>query len=198
MENTNIVLFKPRVKIIFFLIVLVLIIYLVRFGILTIGDSNRLVRNLVIMNRTPVSFVELSNQVIELQKITSNIDNYSLNDIKKNLLLTASFADLAGREFKAQYESWILVKNQIEKDTSSFVQLKQQLDEVQKLQNDEVVRLKKLLDETTKPSMFSSSMNLIASFILGVLSSVLASHIYVMWQQRKQNLNCIDKKSDYL
>lgn len=179
--------FKFRIKLILTTLSIIGIVYISYFGILMVGNSNKLNTNISIMNRTPTSFIELGKQVQKLQIMTSNIDNYTLNDIKSSLLTTANLTNLASSEFKAQYESWLFVKGQINKDADSFIQVKQKLDQVQKLQDDEIVRLKELLDKSTKPSLLSSSLNLLISFLLGVLSSIFSSHVYSKWLQKKQN-----------
>lgn len=175
---------KIRIKMILFYFLLFFIIISVRSAILMIGRANKLKSNLIIMNRTPPSFAELSNQVVKLQHITSDIDNYTLSDIKDNLVLTANLAEIAGSEFQSQYNSWVAVKGQISKDNENFVQLKQKLDQVQKLQDTEVVRLSKLLDEYMKPTLSSIGISMFGSFIVGVLSSILASYVYARWPQR--------------
>jgi ABC-type antimicrobial peptide transport system permease subunit len=177
--------FKIRVKVISSLLMLLAIFYSVYFAILMVKSSNRLKANLVIMNRTPTSLIELNKQADVLQKITSNIDSHTLGDIKNALTETANLAELVGVEFQAQYNSWVIVKGQINKDTDNFIQLKQKLDQVQNFQDIEIVRLKKLLDESTKPSFLSISFNIFASFAVGVLSSILASHVYSRWLQKK-------------
>jgi len=130
------------------------------------------------MNRSPLSFVALGAQIEELQRMTLNIDNYKLVEIKSALEKTARLAINARTEFQAQYDAWMYVESQSTKDKESFLQLRQKLDDVQKLQDREIVRLKKLLDESTKPSLLNDSFTLLLSFGLGILSSMIGSRIY--------------------
>jgi hypothetical protein len=159
---------------------------IVQAGILTVGASNRLQSNLAVMNRSPQSFIALGSQVEELRRITTNIDDYKLREIKSALTTTARLAGHAQSEFLAQYESWVSVQGEIEKDKDSFQQLRQRLDEVKRLQDSEIVRLKDLLDRSAKPSLIADGLNLGISFLVGILSSVLASHIYEKLKLRKE------------
>lgn len=169
-------------------LVLIVVLIIVRATIVSIGDNNRLRSNLVVMNRSPQSFVALGAQIEELQRMTLNIDNYRLVEIKSALEKTARLAGNAKTEFQAQYDAWVYVQSQSTKDKENFLQLRQKLDDVQKLQDREIVRLKKLLDESTKSSLLDYSFTLLLSFGLGILSSMIAARIHDYWKEDPSRL----------
>lgn len=176
---------RRRAGLLFTVFVLLAVALIVRAAFVTIGTSNRLKTNLAIMNRTPQSFLDLGAQVETLTEMTAEIDQHSLAEIKSALITTSRLAAYAQVEYRAQYDAWLAIKNVNAQDKKAFLQLRNQLDEVQRLQDTEIVRLKKLLDDSTKPSLFADGMNLMFSFVVGILSSILASRLYELWKARK-------------
>lgn len=180
--------FKWRSRFIFSLLAFLAFLLIVKTAILTVGNSNRMQSNLAVMNRSPQSFIELGKQVEKLQQITANIDNYKLKEIKDELSTTAILAAHARTEFQAQYDAWISVQGEISRDKESFLKLKQRLDEVQRLQDAEIVRLSNLLEESTKTSIAEDAFGWVLSFIVGVMSSILATSIYDKWNKKRTDL----------
>jgi len=160
------------------------VVIIIKVGKLTIDGNNRLRAHLVYMNRTPISFAELGNQVVRLNEMTSHLDSYSISEIKNAMHTSAILAEIARSEFESQYNSWLYVQGKIGNDTDSLLKLREQLNLLQNLNDKEITRLKKVIDDTNRPSIFESSFNLLLSFVLGVLSSILASHIYTKYQRR--------------
>lgn len=177
---------KKRRNLILFCLWVCFLALVVRSAFLTIGSANRMQSSLAVMNRSPQSFIALGTQVEKLDKITANIDNYKIGEIKDALIDTAILARNANKEFQAQYESWLFVRGAIDKDKNSFLQLRKKLDEVQKLQDGEIVHLKELLDESNKPSLASEIFNFSSAFVLGVFSSIIATMIYEKYKTGKK------------
>lgn len=176
---------KKRTIVILAVLLVAISVLIYRAGMLTIGDDNRLRANLVVMNRTPISVKKLTEHVDYLQSMMNNIDSFRLIDIRDALQKTVTLVRESSMEYKAQYDAWMAVRDEISKDKNSFLKLRQQLDQTQKLQSEEVVRLKKALDEVNRPSLYADMLNLSLSFVLGVLSSILATKIISWWSTRK-------------
>lgn len=143
-----------------------------------LSQNSREQVNLMLMNRTPRSFEELRIQTERLNAITSNIEKYSLGEIRQELQRTSGLVTISRKEFAAQYDAWLEVKEAAGQDRESFLELRAQLDDVSRLQDNQIQRLRKLLDESAEPSFFDSVLGLVGSFFLGVMSSVLASAAY--------------------
>lgn len=150
-----------------------------------IGDDNQAKANLAVMARTPRSFVALEEQTKLLDSMTSDISQFTLAQIKDELEKTNHLVKTARQEFVAQNEAWVKVSRFAEKDMDSFIELKRKLDEVQRLQDEEIVRLNELLEESQKDSFFESLFGFIFSFSMGVLSSIAASHLYERYKTRQ-------------
>ena len=180
---------KVRSAILLSILLLAVLTLAVSAGILIIGHKNTLRANLSVMSRSPKSFQLLSDNMRDLQEMTSNIDQYSLLQIKDALNKTSILVNQATAEFKAQQDSWNKVQGQINKDKVNFLEIRQQLEDVQKLQSGEILRLKTLLDETSRPSLLSDLTDLFVSFVFGVLASIVASHIYSWLKSRKHRGN---------
>lgn len=115
---------KQRSNIVLLLFMLIALMLIVLAAILTIATDKRLEANLVVMNRSPQSFLALGKKIEELQQITKEIDNYTLGQIKNTLT-------------------------------------------------------------TEKPSIFENTLNFVISFVLGVLSSIVASGFYESWKEKR-------------
>lgn len=163
-------------------ILLGFLVMLVRVGILTVGEENARRSNLAIMGRSAASIDRLNAHMAQLNQMTSNIENYNFGQIREALALTTTLVNQLGREFKAQQTSWEKVQAEIRRDQISFLELKNELAQIQDLQANEIVRLKKAIDEAARPSIFADAINLVISFVLGFFSSIAASWAYVRWK----------------
>jgi len=163
-----------------------MLIVLVRGAILTVGEENNRRANLAIMGRSADSLARLNAHMASLDRMTANIERYNFGQIRETLALTNSLVSQLGREFAAQQKSWEAIQAEIRKDEISFLDLKNQLAQIQKLQAGEIVRLKQAIDEATRPSLVADMVNLFFSFVLGFLSSIAASWAYVRWKGRSE------------
>jgi hypothetical protein len=141
--------------------------------------------NLLSANTELSSVGALARQSSRLDQLSSQVEEMSLSDIRALLDETAALARRAARDFQSQYDSWSSLQGNIQEDSRAHDALRLKLDEVKRLQEGEVVRLKAMLDEAQKPSVFADALNLIISFFLGVLGSIAANAIYTAWQARK-------------
>lgn len=174
---------RARLYVIYMVLGLSVIALFSRSVYLTLGTDSRMRANLTVMNRSPASFVALGKQTEKLQEMSSSIDRYSLGDIKTVLSDTVRLVSEARTEFLAQYDAWVAVKGQTSKDRESFLEFKARLDETRNMQVAEIVRLKKALDESTKPSWFETLGNLVAAFVAGIASSWIASALYSKYER---------------
>lgn len=158
---------------------------LVRSAVLFLGRDNRMQATIAVMNRSPKSFVALGDEVVRLQEMTANIDSYKLGEVKEELSKTVSLVNEARLEFLAQYDAWISVKGQISRDKINFFEIKEKLDESQRLQDKEILRLKGLLDQAQAPSWLTEFWSIVISFVAGVFSSIVATKIYVWWPKSR-------------
>lgn len=158
---------------------------IVRAVILSLSDEAKLRTNVVLMNRAPVSLQQLTSHIGELEVMTSNIEKVSLGEIKLGLENTIRLVNQSNMELKAQYDAWIRIKDEIKKDDAQFRGLRNQLTHMQSLQDEEILRLKNMLNKAQKPSIFADATNLFLSFVLGVLSSIIATRGLRWWEMRK-------------
>jgi hypothetical protein len=166
---------------------LVMLLLTIRAVILTVGHENTLRSNLFVMNRSSISLNELTTHIKKLESMMEDIENYKLYDIKEALQKTINLVETASQEFNAQYDAWINVKSEISKDKSSYLKLREQLEQVQKMRNSEILRFKELLDEAREPPVYADVINLLLSFLMGVISSIIATNITSWWTMRKSN-----------
>jgi hypothetical protein len=145
--------------------------------------------NLVVLNTEQSSVAALVSQTEQLRLLTNNVERASLADIRAALEKTVTVANRAALDFQGQFEAWSELRGKIKQDSSTYDALRAQLSDLQKLQQGEILRLKEALDAAQKPSIFADVFNLSLSFVLGVLSSILASALYEGWRRRRLGTN---------
>lgn len=155
-----------------------------RVSVLTLGEENRGKANLVLMNRSPISMQKLNMHVAQLEEMTGNIGDYSFSNIKHSIEETIDLVNQTNREIEAQYYAWLQVKDLINHDEESFVQLKEQLLQIQSLQDNEILSMKRVLDEAEKPSLITDMFNLTLTFLLGIFSSLFATIGWSLWKKK--------------
>lgn len=158
-----------------------------RAAFVIVGPDNVEKVNLVLMNRSPISLQRLNEHAEKLEEMTNNIDNYTFSTIKLEIDKTIKLVNFANLELKAQYDAWISVKSSLKNDGDSLAKLKEQLDTTRNLQEQEIVKLKNILDNIQKPSIIADLINLTLTFIFGVLSSVIASIGINKWKNRHKS-----------
>ncbi len=132
----------------------------------------------MILARTPQSLISLKEQSKELDLLASNIEKNSFEDIKKNIDRTIYLINSTTKEIEAQYKSWENVKEQMNVDSSKLIILKQNLDNIQSAQTEEIAKLKAILNTAYTESAIDKSVGYIVSFVIGVLSSLIATIIF--------------------
>jgi len=131
------------------------------------------------------SLTMLVYQTDRLNQLTKKIDNVSVAALRSAMEESVRAANLAAVDFRAQSNAWSDLRGKIKDDTSTYDALRAQLAEVQRLQKDEIVRLKQMLDDAQRPSILADAWNLFLSFVLGVVGSFLASGLYERWRARR-------------
>lgn len=144
----------------------------------TLGIDVETRTNLMILARTPQSLISLKEQSKELDLLASNIEKNSFEDIKKNIDRTIYLINSTTKEIEAQYKSWENVKEQMNVDSSKLIILKQNLDNIQSAQTEEIAKLKAILNTAYTESAIDKSVGYIVSFVIGVLSSLIATIIF--------------------
>ncbi|SFL26820.1 hypothetical protein SAMN05216302_105015 [Nitrosomonas aestuarii] len=175
---------NKRVFVLLFCFFIVISGLIYRASVLMVGNENSEKANLVLMNRSPVSLQHLNEHAGKLEEMTNDINNYTFSSIKREIDKTIKLINLTNLELKAQYEAWISVKGMMKSDSDSLIKLKDQLDTTRNLQQKEILKLKKILDEVQKPSLITDLFNLALTFVLGVLSSILATMGLTLWRNR--------------
>jgi len=148
---------------------------------------NRITANLVVANQPQDSLAALVTQANRLSLLSKNIESLSINSLKAAMDDSVVAAQRAAIDFNAQSNAWSELRGKIKDDSSTYESLRVQLADLQRMQKDEIVRLKTLLDEAQRPSIFADAFNLFLSFFVGVLSSLLASGLYEKWQARRRS-----------
>lgn len=168
---------------IFLLVVVAGLVY--RTSTLMLGEENREKVNLVLMNRAPLSLQKLNEHAKKLESMTADIEQYSFAGIRGAIEETTHLVTLTNRELKAQYDAWLEIQTRIKSDAGSFYRLRDQLDEIQNLQDQQILDLKRMLEAAEKPSVVDDFINLSLTFLLGVFSSLLASAAWAEWKNRR-------------
>lgn len=151
---------------------------------LATDSSIRAKADLVLLNSELSSVVALARESERLGRLASRLEDLSLSELRNVLSDASILAERASRDFQAQYASWSNLRGRIREDSSTYEALRAQLAELQRLQNEEIVRLKQMLDAAQEPSIYADVVNLLLSFSLGILSSLLASGLYTWWKSR--------------
>lgn len=141
--------------------------------------------NLMLMTRTPSSLGGLESQSKQLSEVAANIDQHSLSDIRELLDRTAVTARYVSREIQAQQDAWRYVQTKSVADAETYRKIQADLNIVTKIQEQEIVRLNSLLDQAKNSPLSITILTSIASFVLGILSSLISSHLYDQWKSRK-------------
>lgn len=156
---------------------------------LATSDAHQGRTNLVIMTRVPQSLGKLDAQNQKIAAVAANIDSHSLNEIKRVLDETSRIAGRASLELKAQSDAWEKIKSKTNVDASTYQEVQKNLELVGALQSNEIVRLKKLLEESGQPSLWEGILGHASSFFLGVISSLAAAGCikgFAAWRSRRR------------
>lgn len=145
--------------------------------------------NLKLMNREPMSLRLLESKRVEIDKATVDIGSLTLNQIQELLSSTSVLAGQASIELKAQEEAWEKMKSQSNVDAATYEEVKRQLNVVSKMQSTEIIRLTGLLDEARSPSILDYIWGIIASFIIGVISSLAATFAIGIMRDKKGGIS---------
>lgn len=141
---------------------------------LMLSDWNKTRSDLWVMNRTPVSLTLLRDQSTRLEKMTSDIERHSLQDIKIELEKTTRLANAAIFEMKAQHDSWGHIQKRMQGDAINFSALRQELDDLQALRDTQAETIKKILEQRSALLILAGYL---VSFLLGIVSSLVAAGI---------------------
>ena len=141
--------------------------------------------NLKLMSREPASLRLLESKRVEIDKAAANIGSLTLNQIQDLLASTSILAGQASIELKAQEEAWEKMKSQSNVDAATYEEVKRQLNVVSKMQSAEIIRLTGLLDDARSPSILDYIWGIIASFIVGVISSLAATFAIGIMRHKK-------------
>jgi hypothetical protein len=157
----------------------------------TMGIENITRTNLMLIVRTPQSIIKLQEHTQKINLMAGDIESVPLGEIKSAFTETVSLINLTTREIDAQYAAWLALKLEMNNDGASFKELKANLDTIRTLQNEEIVSLKKTLDEVEEVDMIESLISILISFFIGVLSSVVASIAFPKFAAKVKSLRNI-------
>jgi len=152
---------------------------------LATDQDNRLRAQLISANLPLDALSELVYQSDKLTSISENIESVSVAALRISISDTAKAASNAAEEFRARSKAWSELRGKIKNDQSTYDNLRSDISQVQALQKDEVIKLKKMLDEAQRPSIFADAFNMTLSFILGILGSIISSWLYESWKGKK-------------
>lgn len=144
--------------------------------------------NLKLMSREPTSLRLLENKRAEIDRATKNIGSLSLDEIQALLATTSLLAGQASTELKAQEDAWDKMKIRSDVDAATYEDVKRQLNIVSKMQSEEIIKLKGLLDEAKSPSVMDNIWGLFASFLIGVISSFAATFLLDLIRKRRSEV----------
>lgn len=130
---------------------------------------------------------ELAQETAKLHQLSASLESMSINQLRETIQQSAAVAQRAALEFSAQSRAWSELRGRIREDSSTYEALRADLARLQSLQQQEIVGLKRMLDEAQRPSIFADALNLSLSFSPGVLSSILASWMYERWGKHQSS-----------
>lgn len=150
---------------------------------LTTNPLNQLRAHMMTANQPLDALSALIQQSDRLDQLSKNIENISIALLKQELDRSVMLANLAAKEFDAQSKSWSEMRGKIKQDNSTYDALRMELAELEKIQKDQIVRFKQVISEAERPSILADIRDLFLTFILGVLSSLIASSLYKKWHK---------------
>lgn len=152
---------------------------------LATSDAHRGRTNLIVMTRVPQSLGRLEVQNQKIAKIADDIDSFTLKEIKQVLGETSRIAERAKFELRAQADAWEKIKTKINVDASTYYGVQRDLAEIGALQSEQMIRLNRILDESSRPTLWESASYYFWSFVLGVISSLAATILvkkFIYWR----------------
>ncbi|OBT06768.1 hypothetical protein A9267_12745 [Shewanella sp. UCD-FRSSP16_17] len=149
-----------------------------RAAVVTMGMENATSTNLMLVTRTPNSLTKLQEHSDKMNLMINDIESLPLKDIRSTITKTVALINLTTREIDAQYEAWVDLKAKMDDDGVTFRELKKNLDTIKTLQGEEIISLKKTLDDVNNDDVSVQFISLLISFIVGILSSTVASLLY--------------------
>ena len=151
------------------------ILILCRAAFVVFNPSYRARAALLQANLQPVFVAPLIEQVAKLKTIGENVETTTIVDLRDALTNTVRIAEYATSEFEAQYASWSVLRGEIKNDGTTYKELRRQLDETQRMQDAEIIRLREALDKAVKPSVWWDIGAGALTFLLGIVSSIFSS-----------------------
>jgi hypothetical protein len=133
----------------------------------------------------PQQIKYLNEHLEKLNKLSENIESYSIVDIKNTIANTVVLLNRSNKELNSQYEAWLSIKNVMEVDRESFNLLRDELNDIQGVKTERLLAVKKVIDESLEPDLFDKFLSYIITFILGCASSFMASIAYKRYSERK-------------
>ncbi|MEL4280695.1 MULTISPECIES: hypothetical protein [Shewanella] len=173
-----ILVFRKREKFFYAMIIIAFAALAYRAYVVTRGTENVTKTNLVMIARTPQSLTKLQHHSEKINLMINDIESLPLKDIKSTIVETVDLINLTSKEIEAQYAAWINLKNKMDNDGLTFVELKNKLETVQILQKQEIENLKGVMNDIYEQSLLSQITALFISFIIGVFSSIAASFLF--------------------
>jgi hypothetical protein len=171
----------------FFYIFIFLIAGLVLFRVYNVMFTAKYIipSNLLWMAREPQQIKYLNEHLEELNKLSENIELYSIGDIKDTIANTIVLVNRSNKELNSQYEAWLTIKNVMESDRESFNLLRDELSDIQGIKTDRLLAVKKVIDESLEPDLIDITLSYFVAFVLGSASSFMASIAYKRYSERK-------------
>ncbi len=118
---------------------------------------------MAVANAPQDSLVSLARESARLEQISKNLDSMSINAIKQALQDSIAVAERAALDFNAQSKAWSDLRGKIRQDSSTYDALRNDLATLQSIQRGEILRLKQMLEEAQRPSIFADAWNLALS-----------------------------------
>lgn len=156
-----------------FAVFAILILY--RAAFVVFNPSHRVRAAMLQANLQPVFVAPLIEQVAKLKTIGENVETMTIVDLRDALTNTVRIAEYATKEFEAQYASWSVLRGEIKNDGTTYNELRRQLNDTQRMQDAEIIRLRDALDKAVKPSVWWDIGAGALTFLLGIVSSIFSS-----------------------
>jgi len=142
--------------------------------------------NLMLMARTPASLKLLQRQSELIADVADHIEDHSLSDVRSLLDETATIGKRASSEIQAQQDAWRKIQTQTKVDTETYRNIQRDLSGISRMQEREIIRLNNLLEMAQRKSIPAAVVGYIGTFLFGIFSSLLSSHLYDLWRKKRR------------
>jgi len=176
--------FSKRVHLIQYLFGVIVLLVFARGIYILIGKDLNDEINTILVTRPLVSLKALAAHTDKIELVQNDIENQSFAQIKKMFEDTLRLTQNSVIEIKSQESAWLELKSEMKEDRVNFEQIKNQLADVENIKDQQIIRVKELMD-VSESSFVIRSLQWVGNHFVGFALGILASLI-VNWIAQKE------------